>query len=174
MLVKIKGLSILSIFLILSGCATYQPPKVTYVKVPNDESLVALNHIALKAERSAQVMAQIQNAQAKSTILLQGARGAELAATAIPQGWGQRISLNFQGPFDKAVMLLAEKARYQFFTEGKQPANIPLVTINAQNKTLKQILDDIVAQLPNNTGIVLHPRTRSILIIYNQVQGVTA
>ncbi len=168
---KIKLLIVLSSLVGLAGCATYQQPKVTYVKVPNDESLVTLNHIALKAERSAQVMAEIQNAQAKSTISLQGARGAELAATAIPQGWGQRTSLNFQGPFDKVVLLLAEKARYQFFTEGNRPANVPLVTITAQNKTLKQTLDDVVAQLPNNTGIVLHPRTRSILIIYNPVQG---
>jgi len=165
------GLVIVSSMMLLNGCALLNPqpaPTIKYIQVPNDSSMLELNRVAKKSQRSAQVMAEIQNAQAQSSITMLGAKNATIAATSIPRGWGQRTNMSFQGPFDKLIIKLAEKARYQYFTEGNRPANVPLVNISAESKTLKQILDEVVAQLPANISIVLHPRTHTILVIYNQ------
>jgi len=153
----------------LNGCALLHPPKpqVKYVHVGNDPSMVRLNQIAEKSERSTQVLAEIQMAQADSNITLQGAKNARLAMTATPRGWGKRTNVSFQGPFNKIIYTLATRAGYQFFTQGRRPANIPIVTIDARNKSLKQILDQVIAQLPHFIGVAIYPRTRSVIVDYH-------
>ena len=157
------------LLLTMNGCSLLHPPKpqVKYVHVGNDPSMVKLNEIAEKSERSAQVLSEIQAAQEDSNVTLQGAKSARLAMTAIPQGWGKRTNVNFQGPFNKLINTLATRAGYQYFTRGKRPANIPIVTIDARYKTLKQILDQIIAQLPYYVDVAIYPRTHSIIVSYD-------
>jgi hypothetical protein len=162
-------LLITPLLLCLSGCALLHPPKprIQYVHARNDPSMVHLNQIAEKSERSTQILAEIQMAQADSNITLQGAKNARLAMTATPKGWGTRTNVSFQGPFNKIIYTLALRAGYQFFTQGMRPANIPIVTIDAKSKTLKQILDQVISQLPSFISVAIYPRTRSVIIDYH-------
>ena len=153
---------------LLNGCALLNKPKprVKYVRVGNDPAMVQLNKIAERAQRSTQVLAEIQIAKANSNITLQGAKSARLAMTATPKGWGERTNVSFQGPFNKIINTLATRAEYQFFTQGARPANMPIVTIDARDKTLKQILDQVIAQLPSNVSVAIYPNTQSIIVNY--------
>lgn len=152
----------------LAGCAGFHStPPIQYVHGGNDPAMVRLNQIAEKSEGSTQVLAEIQLAQADSNITLQGTKNARLAMTATPRGWGRRTSVSFQGPFNKMVATLATRAGYQFFTQGRRPANVPIVTLDVRNKTLKQILDQVITQLPSSISVALYPRTRSIIVAYD-------
>ena len=158
-------ISAVPLVLLLGGCA--KAPQVKYVHIGNDPSMVALNKIAEKAERSTQVLAQIQEAQADASITLQGEKMAQLANTATPIGWGHRTSVSYQGPWNKLLVTLATRAGYQYYEEGMAPANIKIVTIESRNKTLKHILTQVIAQMPAQATVAIHPTTRSMVVNYN-------
>lgn len=154
------------LLVLLSACAP--KPPVQFVPVGNDSSMMQLNRIAEQSERSTRVLAQIQQAQGDSTITLQGAKQARLAMTATPKGWGRKTSVSFQGPFNKLLETLSTRADYQFYTRGQRPANLTVVTIDAHQKTLKSILDQVVAQLPHWVSVAIYPRTHSVILTYRR------
>lgn len=150
--------------LLLGGCAT--APKVQYINTGNDPSMVALNQIAEKSERSTEILAEIQAAQADSSITLQGARLAMQSEMATPAGWGKLTSVSYQGPFDKIIYQLATRSSYQYFEEGIRPANLKVVNIDMVNKTLIQILRNVAAQSPSSVQIIVNPTSRSVIVKY--------
>lgn len=163
---RISFIAAIFIFLGMTGCTTTHPalPDETYAKNGNDPAMVRLNQIAEKAEQSQQVLAEIQRSQATSSIAL---RGATPVMTATPYGWEKHTNVSFQGPFNKLVYTLSTRSGYQYFTQGSRPANIPLVTIDARDKSLKQILDDVITQLPPTINIAIYPATHSIVVSYH-------
>jgi hypothetical protein len=165
---RIAFIAIIPALLMLNGCAIFQhpKPKIKYVHVGNDPSMVALNKIAEKSERSTQMLAQIQRAKADSSITLQGARSAELAATATPASWGKKLSISGNYPYNKILATLASQASYQYYEEGRRPANVRIVTVDAHYQTLKQTLLQVTAQMPKNVTVAVHPNTRSLVVDY--------
>lgn len=156
------------VFLSLGGCASMHPAKVVYVKRVNDPSMLRLNQVAEKAEQSQMLLAEIQTAVSNSSVTLQGAQAAQLSMTAIPSGWGKKTSVEFVGPFNKLVQNLATGAGYEYFTQGPRPANVPLVTIDAKQQSLKQILNQVVSQLPREMSVTLYPRTHALIVNYHE------
>lgn len=171
----LRTLLLMLFMAMLTGCALfphrtvhhyhdyYHPPKI-------DQTMVSLNRIAKRSAKSTALLAEVQTAEANKNITLQGAKNARLAATAVPKGWGKKTSVRYQGPFNKMLATLSTRAGYHYYEQGKRPANISLVTIDATNQSLKSILDQVVGQLPKRIGIALYPRTRSVIVRYQRGQ----
>lgn len=159
----ITALLVSSLTLALSGCSTLQAPPTPPAE---DIAMQRLNHVAARAQATLQELADIQHAKAQSQITLLGAERAAQTATVTPPGWEKKVAVHFQGPFEPLVKRLAAFAQYRVVTEGRAPANSPLVTVKGRHTPLITYLRDTAAQLPSSIRIQVYASTRTVVITY--------
>lgn len=174
------GIIVLAIMTLnFTGCAIFQSPPVKYL--PNDNSMIQLNHIAERAQQSTAVLAEIQaqnkdkknkKNQYRTYSTYSHRRHRESYQTNdisynINKS-NQKISLSFEGPVNEVVQKLSAKAGYQFMMSGNQLKNLksfPTVSVIETNTPLSNIVMHINQQLPSNIRVVCYPKTKSLLLI---------
>jgi hypothetical protein len=131
---------------------------------PPDQTLIELNQIASDARATLGKLAYANNAVAASTVTRDGMSAATLAATAEPAGWEQRVSLDYEGPFQVLVERLALKARYKYALYGQPPAVSPVVNISVKDTELIAVLREVIGQVPESVQVNVYPATRSVTV----------
>lgn len=144
----------------LSGCALLQPSQPEYL--PNDRSMISLNHIAEKAEKSNAALAAVQSHQYKSLHTVY--RNTSVKKQSVTT---QEISFNFKGNLDTALRQLSQQVNYSYLTEGTPPQLIPSISVDKKNMTLPSIIENINAQLPSTAKVVLYQKTHTLLAVYH-------
>lgn len=156
-----------------TGCAIFQSPPVKYL--PNDNSMIALNHIAEKAQQSTAVLAEIQ-AQNKNKQRNYGnyavyshRRYRKSYQTKYLQDSlqksNEKVSFTFEGPVNKALQKLSVTAGYQFMIGASPLKSFPTIRIMEFNTPLSTIVMKINQQLPANIRVVCYPKTKSLLLV---------
>ncbi len=151
-----------------AGCAIFQAPPVKYL--PNDNSMMALNHIAEKAQQSTAVIAEIQAKNAVRRHVVSSHRGyKQFYKTKSNQSSNPRsqekLSFSFEGPVNLAVQKLSEKSGYQFMMGANQLKSFPTVSIIESSTPLSNIVLKINQQLPANIRVICYPKTKSLLLV---------
>lgn len=81
-------------------------------------------------------------------------------------GMSNLTSMNWSGPIEPLVAQIAKATGYSLRVSGVQPAIPVLVSINAKNVPLGQILRDAGYQCGDKADIVVFPRSKVIELLY--------
>lgn len=81
-------------------------------------------------------------------------------------GMSNLTSMNWSGPIEPLVAQIAKASGYQLRVSGVSPAIPVLVSINAKDIPLGQILRDAGYQCGNRADIVVFPRSKVIELLY--------
>lgn len=81
-------------------------------------------------------------------------------------GMGARVSIDWSGPIEPIVQQIAQASAYRVNVVGKEPAVPILVTVNAKNEMLGDILSNVGYQCGKRADLVLYPETQVIELRY--------
>lgn len=81
-------------------------------------------------------------------------------------GMSNLTSMNWSGPIEPLVQQIAKATGYNLRVSGVRPAIPVLVSINAKNIPLGQILRDAGYQCGDKADIVVFPRSKVIELLY--------
>ncbi len=156
----------------LAGCASESAKRVNLnvkyltsdsapVKTGDTNAQAQIAEAATSVGHSLQRLSAIQVATHPHTKL-----GKPANAKAI--GMAQQASLNWNGPVKPVVQKIANASHYRFRVLGKKPAIPVIVTVNAKNQTLAQILRNVTFQAEPAATIKVYPKTKIIELRYNK------
>jgi len=122
-----------------------------------------------------QVSAMLAEAAGKASTALQTLASVEQARTPrvsvspigdAPTELRRAVTLNWVGPVDLITQTLASKAGYEFQSVGEKPGTPVVVTINAVNQPVIEVLRDIGLQLGKRADVRVDGDTRMVEIHY--------
>lgn len=143
--------------LTLIGCATHHPSST--ISATKDPSNITLAEAATSVSHSLVNLAATEQA-AFHPINTQN----------IPDpttyGMGGHVSIDWSGPIEPIVQQITQAASYRLRVVGKEPAVPILVTVNAKNQMLGDILSNVAYQCGKRADIVLYPETQVVELRY--------
>lgn len=166
---KYKSLLLIPLVIMLAGCASDSKKFV-------DLNLNYLPSNSAPAQSDATAQAQIAQAADSVNSSLQQLSAVEKAShprakIAPPKdakaiGMAQVVSLNWNGPVQPLVKQIASASHYRVSVIGKKPAVPVIVTLNAKNQTLAEILRNVTFQVQAHANISVYPAKRLIELSY--------
>ncbi len=155
-----KNLTLIGVALLLSGCTSPQPALPSNgINNPNQAAQIKLAEAAASVSQSLNQLAALEKAVHPA---------ARIPAPPDPAsiGMAKLASVNWTGPVEPLIRKIAAATHYRVRVIGKRPAIPALVSVNAQNTPIADILRDASFQVEKKADIVLYPRTRVIEIRY--------
>lgn len=154
-----KKLATISIIIFLAGCAEPVPPKPDTSVNSDDAAQVKLAEAAVSVSNSLTELAQMEKA-------IHPAAPVPTPPDPNSIGMGQLASVNWTGPIEPLIRKIAGATHYRVRVLGKSPAIPAIVSINAHNIPLADILRDASFQAAKKVDVVLYPRRRIIELRY--------
>ncbi|MGH1378539.1 MAG: DotD/TraH family lipoprotein [Alphaproteobacteria bacterium] len=90
----------------------------------------------------------------------------------VPTELRRTITVNWVGPIEPIAKTLADRAGYGFLVLGGEPAIQPVVSIDAENTRVVDVLRDIGLQLGMRGDIKVDAQTRMVEIYYTPNSGI--
>jgi defect-in-organelle-trafficking protein DotD len=160
-MVRIGFLAVLTLPLLLGGCGSFPhgfSDDAPQMVAQPDQVSAMLADAAGKASNALQTLASVEQARTpRVTVSPIGDAPTELR---------RAVTLNWVGPVDLITQTLAAKAGYEFKTVGDKPTTPVVVTINAVNQPVIEILRDIGLQLGKRGDIRVDGTARAVEIQY--------
>lgn len=107
-----------------------------------------------------QVSAVSQTKHPNSSDFLQGYQGK------MPKALRRRISIQWAGPLDKVVRKMTHEAGWTYMPLGNKPADGITVFVNAKNKKIGDILENVGYQAKNRAAVVIKPHQKIVKLEY--------
>lgn len=157
----ISAITVILIPLLAGGCGYF--PKgfsddAPQVVAQPDQVSALLADAASKASNALQTLASVEQARTPRT--------AVAPIGDAPSELRRAVTLNWVGPVDLITQTLASKAGYEFQSVGKKPVSPVVVTINAVNQPVIEVLRDIGLQLGKRGDVRVDGSTRMVEIHY--------
>jgi hypothetical protein len=153
-------LSIACLWLILSaGCA--KPPQAPPAPTKTDPAIVELNMAAKSIHEDLNMLSRIRQ---EETGIHKDVRAYKTPPQDVDVS--QPMTLNWSGPLEPAVQLVAQKVGYRFKVIGAAPAQPVLVSLTAKDKPAFEVLEDIGWQAGKQVGVVLNQELKELQVIY--------
>jgi defect-in-organelle-trafficking protein DotD len=158
----------LACFPLLSACSSYQngfsndSPQL--VATPDDVS-VMLADAADRASQALETLAAVEYSRSP------GVAVAPVAANA-PVELQRAITINWVGPVEPITKTLADRASYKFMTIGSPPPVPVVVSIDAENRPVIDVLRDIGLQLGMRGDVRVDSQKKLVEIHYSPNTGV--
>lgn len=140
----------------LAGCASQQRPSLTPSTDPSNTSLV---------EAATSVSNSLANLAATEQAAFHPIANQSMPDPAT-YGMGGRASIDWSGPIEPLLQQIAQTAYYRVKIVGHEPAVPILVTINAKNEMLGDILSNVAFQCGKRADVILYPETQVIELRY--------
>lgn len=156
---------IVLIFLLLAlavGCASKKTPEMQEPDSTVDLTSAQLAEAANSVSQSLYHLAELEKTATKSDSVQ---KLSEPASYAMPQ----LVSLDWNGPIEKLLALIAKENHYRLRTLGTPPSIPILVDIHKRNVPLAEIMREIDYQSGLRAHIHVYPRQRIIEIRYAPV-----
>ena len=149
----------------LTACEPGYPIRVKdpqLVAQPDKVSMM-LAQAADKASNALETLAAVEQKRTPS---------AELPAiTGAPPELMRAVTLNWVGPVDQIVKLLADKASYRFVPLGSVPATPVTVNVDVTNKPVIEVLRSVGLQLGARADVYVDSNERLVALTYAPVTG---
>lgn len=147
--------------LLLLGCKTavYKKPPLN---APSDDASIKLAEAATSVSDS-----MLQMARVEKTI-----KPANLDnVLTIPSAYNlqARASVDWSGPIEEVTQRIAKAANYQLRVLGKEPAIPVLISLNAKDESLAEILRDIDYQAGQKAFIHVYPNSQVVELRYAKI-----
>lgn len=154
----IRHILLISCILLLTGCAGFikQP---TSQQTANDESAIQLAEAAVSVSQSLNELAGIEKTAASASELnnLTDPSASNLPGSA---------SIDWSGPVEPLLQKLASMSNYQVRFLGVKPAIPVVITFNAKNVPLANLLRDIDYQCGHRAKLLVYPGKKLIELRY--------
>lgn len=142
------------------GCDAVQSFNVNKPQLVAEPDNVSaqLADAATRASNALETLAAVENA-----------RGPGIAASPIgdaPPELKRAISINWVGPAEQITKILADRASYNFVTVGVAPVVPVVVSIDAENKPVIEVMRDVGLQLGMRADIRVNADERLVEIHY--------
>lgn len=145
---------------LLAGCAsTYKKPPVND---PSDDASIKLAEAASSISDSMLEVAKIEKAVTPPR------RGNDVT---IPNAYNlqTRASVDWAGPIEELTARVAKAAHYRMHVLGNPPSIPVLISINAKDESLAEILRDIDYQAGKKASIQVHPNSQLVELRYAKI-----
>ena len=90
----------------------------------------------------------------------------------VPQELRRTITVNWVGPIEPIAKTLADRAGYSFLVLGNEPSIPVVVSVDAENSRVVDVLRDIGLQLGKRGDVKVDAKTRMVEIYYAPNAGV--
>ncbi len=161
-----KLILLLPVVIALSGCSKTIHMKYSYITA-NSAPVNAVDRNAQSqlAETSASTSKSLQQLSAMQMAVHPKAK---LAAPLNPKrlGMTQITSLNWNGPIEPLLRKIADASHYKLHVLGTKPAIAVLVSIDAHNQTLAEILRNATYQVEKKAAVKVYPGRHIIELRY--------
>lgn len=141
----------------LASCASHRATSSAPSADPSNTSLV---------EAATSVSSSLANLAATEQAAFH-----PIANTPLPDpasyGMGGRASIDWSGPIEPLLQQIAQTSYYRVKVVGREPAVPILVTINAKNEMLGDILSNVAFQCGKRADVILYPETQVIELRYD-------
>ena len=129
-----------------------------------DEVNALLAEAATKASNALQTLASVEYAQSPAPV----AAPIGNAPASLRRG----ITVNWVGPVEQIAKTLADRASYSFSALGTPPPVPVVVSVDAENTPLIEVLRDIGLQMGKRADVTVDSAQRVVEIHYPQIPGV--
>jgi len=151
--------------LVLSSCGGgtfYDVGNAQVVAAPDKVSLM-LAEAADRAAVSLETLAAVENARSNTANVT--------PIGDAPMELRRAVTVNRVGPVEPITKTLAQRAGYEFLTIGATPTIPPVVSIDAENSPVIDVLRDIGLQLGVRGDVKVDARNRVVEIHYSPNTG---
>ena len=161
---NIKKLGLFGVLIcVLAACSTAQPRgsvKNPQLVAQPEKVTIMLAEAADRASRSLETLAAVEKTRTP---------GAEVASIPnAPQELQRTFSTRWYGPVEQLTEQVAARAGYTFETFGNKPATPIIVTLNAEDRQLINILRDIGLQIGQQGELKVDASRRAVELYYPQ------
>lgn len=145
---------------LITGCAgTYKKPPMNN---PSDDATIKLAEAAVSVSDSMMEMAKVEKVikpPTKDNVLT------------IPNAYNlqARASVDWSGPIEELTKRIARAAHFKFRVLGKAPAVPVLISLNAKDLSLAEILRDIDYQAGKKANIHVYPNSQIVELRYAKI-----
>lgn len=146
----------------LAACAPYAKVDQQMVVSPDPVGLRLASAVD-KASAALQTLASVEQAR-NPGVAIQSVPYA-------PQELRRTVSLDWVGPVEPVVRSLADRAGYRFQVNGDVPPAPLVVSIQAKQKSVVEVLRDIGLQAGTRADIAVDPEARVVELNYAPVSG---
>ncbi len=142
--------------LFLASCSSNRPASTTSSTDPSNTSLV---------EAATSVSNSLENLAATEQAAFHPIAN-QSAPDPSTYGMGGRASIDWSGPIEPLLQQIAQTVYYRVKIVGHEPAVPILVTINAKDEMLGDILSNVAFQCGKRADVILYPETQVIELRY--------
>lgn len=167
---KILGILCLcsAISFLLTGCQKTEYLNYSYVPTPNTPT--PASNAQVQAQLTAAAQSANQSLNELSAIQMSVHPHAQLKPPINPAaaGMSQIVSLDWTGPVEDLLNQIAKVTQYKVRVLGVRPQIPVIVSINATNETIADLLRDTMFQVEKQADITIYPTQRIIELRYYQ------
>ncbi|HYF98398.1 MAG TPA: type IVB secretion system lipoprotein DotD [Coxiellaceae bacterium] len=167
-MIHLKTSIIISSLLLTSLLTACQSKNINYAYITTDSAPVTEVDKNTQAQLAQAAVSVDKSLQELSAIKIATHPQVRMAAPINPKqlGMEQISSIDWNGPIEPLLQKIATASHYKLKVLGVAPAIPILISINAQNEPLADILRDVTFQAQNKAGIIVYPgRSASTRII---------
>lgn len=148
------ALLICCVFLV--SCASHRSSSAVSASDPSNTSLV---------EAATSVSNSLENLAATEQAAFHPI-GSQSMPDPASYGMGGRASIDWSGPIEPLLQQIAQTVYYRVKIVGHEPAVPILVTINAKNQMLGDILSNVAFQCGKRADVIIYPETQVVELRY--------
>lgn len=148
--------------LVLAGCTPYAKVDQQMVVTPDPVGLRLASAVD-KASAALQTLASVEQAR-NPGVQIQSVPYA-------PQELRRTVSLQWVGPVEPLVRTLADRAGYRMQVNGDVPPAPLVVSVEAKQKSVVEVLRDVGLQAGTRADIAVDPESRIVELNYAPVSG---
>jgi len=147
---------------LLAGCGTTATYKKPPFNAPSDDAGIKLAQAASSVSDSMLEMARIEKVvrppQVDNVLTIPNAYNLQA-----------RASVDWSGPIEELTQRIAKAAHYRLRVLGKEPAVPVLISLNAKDQSLAEILRDIDYQARKKASIHVYPNSQVVELRYAKI-----
>lgn len=156
---KIKHILLFVLLFQLVACATPITYKKPPYNAPSDDASIQLAEAATSVSHSMLEMARVEK-------VVTPPKADNLQTIPSSQNLSTHASVDWSGPIGELTERIAKAANYRMRVLGHPPAIPVLISLNAKNSTLAEILRDIDYQAGNKASIHVYPHHQVVELRY--------
>jgi defect-in-organelle-trafficking protein DotD len=122
-----------------------------------------LAEAADKASSALQALAAVESSRAQQPAIS--------AVENAPRELMRAMTVNWVGPVEPILKSLADRAGYKFQGFGVRPPNAVVVSVDAENQPIIEIMRGIGLQVGNRANVKVNAKTQSVELHYASING---
>ncbi len=148
------------------GCASVETKKPDAEGMADDGPLAELRMIAVEARDELRLLAKTRDATATPSMSQYQHQQKSFQALAIPPGFNEPVTLNFQGNAENAAQAIAGLAGYELRVLGNKSRTDVVVKIDIEDLPLNEALRELGSQTGDSVMVEIYADKKLMQLVY--------